>query len=651
MPLLLPPDLCVNPQGPPRSGRYDDIYHPHDGALTQAQSVFLTGNGLPTRWQGRSSFVIFETGFGLGLNFLATALAFQNDAHAPQRLHFISVEAHPVSPELLYAQQQALTAAVPELAPLVTALYESRLLAVPGVHRRHFLDGRLSLTVFFGEAQQLHRLSFQADAFYLDGFSPAKNPQMWSEPVLTALANKAAPGTTLATWCVSGAVRRTLTQAGFRLEKAQGFGRKRERLQGVFEGRPSCAPFSSSPPSEARTPPCALVIGAGLAGTSLAQRLAVRGWRVCVLEARARPAEGASGNHAGVLRPLPSLDDNFTSRLTRSASLYARAHLQTLSAQSLGLVWNACGVLHLGRDARHAQKMAHTVLTHGLPENYIRFVSADEASTIAGVAVAEGGWWFPEGAVVGPRTLCEAQLASHPDRITVRCEAAVAQVVHEPVCAGENPRWVAKDAQGRVLGWGDHVVLACGTGLKALAQTAFLPLVPARGQVSVCAQNTLTPEENRTFGRLQTAVCRQAYVTPFIDGAMAFGATFSVEPDQPKAYALRPEDHEDNRQKWEGIFPGLHAPRPARLDGRVGFRPATPDRLPIVGPLAVEEAGVCEAAHSRTAPAWVLSGFGARGLVFAPLLAETLASWMNAEPLPMENDLLHALRPGRFRPL
>jgi tRNA 5-methylaminomethyl-2-thiouridine biosynthesis bifunctional protein len=640
MALLLPPDLSID-EGVPKSQRYDDVYHSRQGGLTQARHVFLAGNGLPQRWQGRARFVIFETGFGLGLNFLATVQAFLDDPKAPACLHFVSVEAHPLSAAALRALHHTLAEAEPGLMPLITALQEAWPLAVPGVHRRFFLEGRVVLTLFFGEAQAgVDRFSFQADAFYLDGFSPSKNPQMWSESLMRELARKAAPDATLATWCVSGAVRRALKNSGAQLEKTSGFGAKREMLRGVFPK--ASLPCALDPQGVApATPRTVLVVGAGLAGAGIAERLAFRGWQVQVLEARAQPAQGASGNHAGVLRPLPSLDDNRISRLTRSGSVHALAQLRDLEKQPLGLRWWPCGVLHLGRDDKQAQKMAKVVQAHGLPDHYIRFVSALEASEIAGLPVSEGGWWFEEsGAVVRPRTLCEALLARYP--LTLKCAAPVDRLEH---IASENPCaqrvWVAKDAEGRILGEAHHLVLACGTGLKRLSQTAFLPIVPARGQVSIHTQPALENPAPHAMERLKTAVCRQAYVTPMVDGAMAFGATFSVEPDEPPAYALRVADHAENREKLQSIFPQTPLPSPEMRNGRVGFRPATPDRLPMMGPL-VDETG------AQLPGAWVLSGFGARGLVFGPLLAETLASWMHGDPLPLETDLIDAMHPRRF---
>ena len=327
---LVPARLCRNDAGVPYSPDYDDIYHTAAGALGQARHVFLAGNGLPRRWQQRESFTIVETGFGIGLNFLATWAAWRDDPAACRRLHFVSLEKHPFSA----ADLGELHAAHPELADLAAALRAQSPPLTPGVHRLHFSGGRVSLTLFFGDAQSLlPQLRLAADAFYLDGFAPAKNPDLWSPFVFRGLARCAAAGATLATWSVAAGVREGLQAVGFVSDKAPGFGGKRDMLQGQYRGpgvRRTVMPGKRI-----------LVIGGGFAGTSTAHRLAERGYQVTLLDQAEGPGCGASGNRVGVLRPLPSLDDNRLSRLTRSAFLYTRRHLLALSAAGLPVRWGA----------------------------------------------------------------------------------------------------------------------------------------------------------------------------------------------------------------------------------------------------------------------------------------------------------------------
>src|SRR5262249_10442398 len=294
---LVPARLAFDPGGVPYSEAYGDVYHSADGGPAQARAVFLAGNALPGRWRGRTSFTVVETGFGLGLNFLVTCAAFLEDTGAPARLHYVSVEKHPFSK----VDPPKARGRPPDPPPLASELVEAWPLPLPGFHRLHLARGRVALTLIFGDAREaLPQLAARADAFYLDGFAPEKNPELWSPAIARELARLAAPGATLATWTVAGSVRAALAQAGFAVEKRPGFGHKREMLAGSYRGR---AESSAGPDRRVA------IVGAGIAGTSCAERLASRGWEVALIERHARVAREASGNPVGLLRPALHLED------------------------------------------------------------------------------------------------------------------------------------------------------------------------------------------------------------------------------------------------------------------------------------------------------------------------------------------------------
>lgn len=592
--------------GTPRSPQYGDVYHSTHGALAQARHVFLHGNGLPQRWQGRNRFVIVETGFGLGHNFLATWQAWRDDAQACERLHFISVEKHPFRAADLATAHAA--AGVP--AALSQELVAAWPMLLPGAHRLEFDAGRVVLTLLLGAAEHwLPRCVAQADAIYLDGFAPGKNPDMWSPPVFQALAALAAPSCTLATWSVSASVRRGLSEAGFTVAKTQGFTGKREMLTGHI-GR-AIAP---TPPDRR-----ALVIGAGLAGTAIAERLAARAWQVTLLEEAAAPAQGASGNLAGAFRPLPSPDDKLLARMTRAGFLYGLQELQRLSHAAIAPRWAQCGVLHVARDADQARKQQATVASLHAPADFLQWLDQAQASAQAGQPVAQGAWWFPRGGWINPPSLCAARLAV----------AAVDSRFNQRVDALRHidGQWQALNAHGMVLAQAPHLVLANGHDAQRLLGLDWLPLRAARGQVSHLPSTQFAP--------LATVVCGSGYLTPAIDGAHALGASFVVEDESQE---LRPAEHAENLAKLDKMLPGAAQGLDAtQLGGRVSQRPISPDRLPMVGALP-DAAGL-----------WLLSGFGARGLVWGALCAELLASQISDEPWPMERELGLALAPDRYR--
>jgi len=228
---LEPARLILDDEGTPISEIYGDIYHSAAGGHAQARHVFLAGNGLPERWQGRENFTILETGFGLGINFLATWLAWRNDPKRSARLQFISLEKHPFSLDDLVVAH----AAWPEFTRLAAELRKNWPHLNAGEHRLELDCGRVILTLVFGDAvETLPALEAIVDAFYLDGFSPALNPDLWSPTLCLLLARKAADGATLATWSVAGSVRRAMIDAGFVVEKRPGFAGKRQMLVGRY---------------------------------------------------------------------------------------------------------------------------------------------------------------------------------------------------------------------------------------------------------------------------------------------------------------------------------------------------------------------------------------------------------------------------------
>lgn len=642
---IIPAPLTFAADGTPYSNTFGDVYHSTDGGLGQVQQVFMAGNGLPERWRGRDRFVIIETGFGLGLNFLAIWAAWRADPQRSQRLHFVSCELHPFERDGL----SQLHARWPELAELSEALVSAWPPLIPGFHRLHFDDERVSLTLYFGNARDgLAQLDAQADAFLLDGFSPARNPDMWSARIFHLLARLATPGATLATWTVAGSVREGLQRAGFTVEKQPGFGAKRHLLTGrLTEARSGDAsdqatapgsrrharlPHRASPATDARH---AIVMGAGLAGSACAERLGARGWRVEVLDSADGPGQGASGNHAGVLRYLPSFDDNRMSRLTRTGTLYGWRHIARLRARGLAVRAETCGVLHLARDDEQQHKMRQAVEHLGFPPNVLRFVNAAEASERCGWPVPVGGWWFADSGWVHPPSLCAANLAAHAERVHTRFGCHIARIEQS------HNGWRVFDPADRLIAEAPVLVLAAGTGLTDFPQAATVPVISARGQVSLLdAQDNDAP---------RVVVCRMGYVSPGIDGLRCVGASFDV--DDPET-GLRERDHIDNLATLEAMLPGYTAAiDPSRINGRVGFRPVSSDRLPMIGAVPLPGPVAADtplAAIARRHGLHVVSGFGARGLVWSALAGELLAAQIEGEPLPLEHDLCKALDPARY---
>jgi tRNA 5-methylaminomethyl-2-thiouridine biosynthesis bifunctional protein len=375
--------LDLDAGGAPYSRRYGDVYASRGGALGQARHVFLGGNELPTRWAGREQFVILETGFGLGTNFLATWQAWRDDPRRARRLHFVSVERHPLAADDLTRWAPAPLA---ERAAELAQAWPPRL---TGLHRMPFEAGGVTLTLGLGDARSLiEELTLGADAFYLDGFAPDRNPELWSAPLLKALARLARPGATLASWTAARAVRDALAAGGFEVALRQGFGAKRHML--VARYAPRFRTRRHEPPSPYLGAREAVVIGAGLAGCAGALALARRGWRVTVLDQGAHAACGASSLPAGLLHPTLAVDDSYAARLSRAGFLFGRRQLDALHPGAREPLMSPSGVLQLASSHAAESGWPDLLERQSWPAGFVRWYSETEASQALGVRPQRG---------------------------------------------------------------------------------------------------------------------------------------------------------------------------------------------------------------------------------------------------------------------
>ena len=636
-------------QGRPRSRVFDDVYFSDQSGLDETRYVFLEQNNLAERFAALAAggrLVIGETGFGTGLNFLCAWQLFEQCAPAGARLHFVSVEKYPLSPEDL---RRAL-ALWPQLSLQAEQLLEQYVAIHQGFQRLVLANGRVTLTLLIGDAlEQLPQLDGQIDAWFLDGFAPARNPEMWTAELFAELARLAAPGATLSTFTSTGWVRRLLNAAGFKMKRTPGIGHKWEILRGVFLGWPEQAPAPSlANPWYARPlPPTgerrALVIGGGLAGCASAASLAARGWQVTLLERHAGLAEEASGNPQGVLYLKLSAHGTALSQMILSGFGYTRRVLEQLQR---GVDWDACGVLQLAFNSKEAERQAQ--LAEAFPADLLHSLDQSEAQVRAGIGLACGGLFYPEGGWVHPPALCRWQ-ASGP-AIDVRPHH---DVLHLRRVDGQ---WQAWDGE-RCLASAPVVILASAAEIKRFEPAAGLPLKRIRGQI------TRLPQTSRSQS-LATVVCAEGYVAPPRLGEHTLGASFDFNSDDLTPTAA---EHAGNLQMLEEISHDLverldaGTLDPHHLEGRVAFRCTSPDYLPIVGPLAERqvftEAYAALGKDARQVPdapcpwldgLYINSGHGSRGLITAPLSGELIAAWLDNEPLPLPRSVAEACHPNRF---
>jgi len=632
---LRPAALAFDESGTPISPEYGDVYHSATSGPGQALHVFLRGNDLPARWANANVFSIVETGFGLGLNFLATWHAWRQDPQRCARLHFVSVERHPFSAEHL----AVLHARLAEYGAPSASLRSAWPALVPGTHRLHFDDGRVTLTLAFADiAVALRELCVSADAFYLDGFAPERNPEMWSAPNMKSVARLAKPGATLATWTIARPVRDALAAAGFVVDRRAGFGGKRDMLVGRFEPRWPMYRQHVMPASHADKR--AIVVGAGLAGAAVASRLGARGWSIDLVE-RAHTHAAASGLRAGIFQPHVSRDDCLLSRLTRAGYLYAQALWPQYLDVNEPPPWQRCGVLQLADGAANEARVAETATLLGYPPDYAQYVTRGAASALAGRAVTVGGWWFAHAGWVPPSAVVRHQLAATAPCVTLHTDREITALER----VGD--QWRARGDAGAIIAQAPVVVVANAGDSARLVDLGAASLRSVRGQ------QTYLPAP--PFAAPRVVIGGDGYVLPEHEGVAVCGATYDLDSTDTGPDAA---SHALNVARVERMLPGstMQVDR-ARLDGGVGIRCVATDRMPMLGAMvdviaARAQASSLIGAHLADLPRLIgLFGafaFASRGLTWTLLAAELLASQIDGEPLPVERALVDAIDPGRF---
>lgn len=640
-------------RGDPLSLSFDDIYYSRDHGREESSYVFLQGNQLPERWRNwpDGRFCIAETGFGTGLNFLLTWQAWRAAPTPRPDLHYLSIEKYPLTNTDI-ARAQALW---PELAPLAEQLLEQYPGLIPGQHRLLLEQGKVTLDLWWEDVADAlpdlasHRRPM-VDAWYLDGFAPARNEAMWQSSVTDAVAALSRPNASFSTFTAAGRVRRQLASAGFAVEKVPGYGRKRESLQGRMQQPTPSAPNSAETPwdvpaTSSTVPKEVLVLGAGMAGCSVAAALARRGVKVTLLD-RGPLAAGGSGNEQGILYTRLSRRHSALADFSLQSFRFSAAYYRALFASGVlaeGIDGALCGTFH--QDGRDEDRGALASVLETVPE-LVQVLGAEEAGELLGIEQPAPGYWFPHSGWLHPGAVCRALVNQPGIHLLENC----GEIELSASAAG----WRASDGAGRY--WdAPCAVIATGNGSVGMAGLDWLPLRAIRGQT------TLLPTTGET-GALRAALCHEGYIAPARAGEHCIGATFDL--DDPDT-TLRPQDHSSNLESLARAVPawreGLQQWDPLVLGGRVGFRCASPDYLPLAGPVPDRQAFLQRFADLRKnarraiaqpgdyLPGLFLStGHGSRGLTSTPLAAELLASQICREPPPLSRELIRALAPGRF---
>jgi tRNA 5-methylaminomethyl-2-thiouridine biosynthesis bifunctional protein len=659
--------------GTPFCNEFDDVYYRSqkpfvDNGLKETEYLFIQQNQLQQRWENlarqeqtdQQQFVIAETGFGTGLNFLSACDHWLKTAPKNWRLQFISTEIRPIRASDLKAIHSSWSV----FSDLSKQLLDQYPVLTPGVHLVTLAEGRIQLMLLLGEANQMLQSISQSpqpfmasyekksvDAWFLDGFAPTKNPDMWSDEIFATIASLSTKETTLATFTCASKVRKGLINAGFDVQKIKGFGHKRESLKGRYTGQPKTEAIASThwylnqSPIK-KTQRNVVILGAGIAGCTAAAALAKKGFMVQIIDRYSSVANEGSGNLQAVVYPKLSRQNDALPRINLTAMTLASRYYKPFWQQGLGA---QCGVMLLP-DSDHSrdnlQQIAERYTDH---TDLVTAVDNPKIRAISGLSLkAQQGLFFPNLGWIPPRDFCQTLLEKNNIPLL---KANIEKIERDQ----SSNQWILKDQQNSIIASAQTLVIAGAYESVNFEQTNFLPVNQLRGQVTHIPSDSDSEE-------LKTIICGKGYIAPSTKGIISCGASYNKGLLSTQ---LREEDHAANLAMLNKTDPEItkviKAEQLQNLDGRANFRCTTNDYLPIVGAvpnaqhfkqqyqrLRQDATSTIDCLGSYQPDLYIHCGLGSRGLSYAPLTAEILASDISGEIPPLERDLRLAMHPARF---
>ena len=571
-----------------RSAEFNDIYFSAENGLAETRYVFLENNNLLASFSDTDHFTIAETGFGTGLNFLAAWELFERTAPPGANLHFVSFEKFPLAPDQI---RQALEPWHGEIGPYLDALLTQYPLRIPGWHRLSFKN-RIHLTLVFDDVNDaLPRMEIPSgvDAWFLDGFAPAKNPEMWTATVFNSMASFSNHGARFASFTAAGIVKNGLAAAGFHVEKRKGYGRKRDMIAGYYTGK-----NITTKPARPRN---IAIVGGGLAGTACAYMLRQYGIAATIFESENTLAAGASGNPSGIFNPRLSAHRTPEANFYTSGFALAKRIFKKLP--DAGHI--PCGSLHLITDPDKEKKFSSCLETWAWHRAHMRIVDPAEASDVAGVKLQHRALFLPDSGQVSPNLLCRA-LAKNTD---IR---------------------LSSPFQKGMEGDFDAVIFANGASVKSFNQTQDLPVHTVRGQI-------ITARISPVSSQMKTNLCFGGYIGAVHNNSHVLGSTFQKWLDHTD---ILEQDTQDILANLEQAVPGLGIRLEDVTNARAGLRCASRDRFPVIGP--------------ATGPGniYISTAHGSHGTVSTLAGAQILADMLTGAPWSLPRDSVNTLTPRRF---
>ena len=598
----------------PISKQFGDVYFSKDNGLLETRHVFLNGNDLTERLSQLHDYQYFcvgETGFGTGLNILTLWQLWQQvrlDNHS--HLHVVSVEKFPLNKADLIRALNVWT----ELKPLAEKLIQQYPLPIAGCHRLSFPEERFSIDLWLGDAQDIFPTipkTQTVNAWFLDGFAPSCNPDMWQANVLDHMVRLSDFGTTFASFSVAGIIKRGLKQHGIQISRPRGFGHKREMLKAIWldtsqtetQSQDSETTIAAPPKSETSKQRKIAIIGAGIAGLSSAWAFAQRGHQVTIYEQN-EPLSGASGNPLALLNPkLCPIEQ-------------AHEHLMTLSWQHALNFYPQFKAFRPIQVQQIALKNADEL--SGLVEQYPENVLTANTTLECFPETEFPSLTLHQAGAVSPHQL--------RDEILQHANIRIEKVKISRLESTDSQVTLWQDQQ--IIAITDHAIVCCAKQSAELFKN-YPVLKPIRGQVSWVenSQRPLALDQAYSYG----GYCMQLDTAQLILGA-------SFYPNRDDAEVLT-EDHVHNYELIHNVFPKYAQGLPSvdTWQGRASVRAQSLDYLPLVGKI------------QNLGQIYTFAGLGSKGFLFAPLCSEILAALILGELCPVHQSLLDKLNPQRFQ--
>ena len=639
--------------GQPYSEIFDDIYYASNDSEQisgekEFDHVFFKHNGLPGRWRDAGDFVIAELGFGSGLNCMLTMREWLKHLAVSKTnkcLHYIAIEKHPLSPEAI----SELISRYPELKIYCDELIDNYPPAIEATHSRRLFDGRIIMHYKFMDVNKaLADESLNVDAWYLDGFSPAKNADMWSESLFMKIALNSHVGTTCSTYTAAGFVKRNLQEAGFFVSKAAGYGKKREMLVARFDQKKEISlkyadnPWYVAPSAPAVSLKKATIIGAGIAGLCMAHALIKRGWSIDLIDRQGDVARETSANPAAIIYPRLSVNNDPDSEFYTAAYCYSLYELRVLQEKSEREFWFDTGLLQLMDKARISQIINKFDLNRDYVSITEKVKDMDESICTAIARRQQVYADYKTAGVVLPRILCDVLKDECGDRLHI-VHAEISEIKNN------NSRWQSFSVDNLITE-SEILIIANGVGVNDLGMPLNFPIETVRGQ----GVELMASDDSK---KITKVVNSGFYITPAIKDRHYLGATYSRDN---KSLDICPDDNRLLFESVKAIFPGLFKEDDC-CDAWAGLRSMSKDRAPLIGAVPDEAcfheeyADICHGKGNKSyQPARYLDGLyisaahGSRGFTSSFISAEIIAAQIAGEPLPVRKNVMDHINPSRF---